>query len=138
MGVHSMSEAEAFVPKFDATKRKKKRTTKKKKAVEDEEPEVGETTVAAPSVDASAKPNAAEGDSIADKHEEEEHTYEELLARVFEMIQERHPNLIAKKSKTVLTIPEVLRSTKKTVWHNFERTADKCVPLPRCFYFLGK
>merc|ERR1712137_123786 len=116
---HSMSEAEAFVPKFDATKRKKK------KPVEEEEPEVGETTVAAPAVDASTKSNASEGDAIAsDKPEEEDHTYEELLARVFEMIQERHPNLISKKSKTVLTIPEVLRSTKKTVWHNFERTAD--------------
>jgi hypothetical protein len=45
------------------------------------------------------------------------------------MIQERNPNLISKKSKTVLTIPEVLRSTKKTVWHNFQQTAKKYVRL---------
>ena len=48
-----------------------------------------------------------------------------LLTRVFGLIHDKNPNLMDKKSKTVQTIPEVFRSTKKTVWHNFQQTAKK-------------
>merc|ERR1712137_192679 len=111
---HSLMADEGFVPKFDATKRKKKRTKKKTAAVVEEKPEE--------SVDAPQAENQENVSPIASKSEED-HTYEELLARAFKLIADRNPNLVAKKGKTVLTIPEVFRSTKKTVWHNFQQTA---------------
>merc|ERR1711879_508989 len=106
---------EGFVPKFDATKRKK-RTKKKKAPVA----EVVEEDIIV--VDTPQEENNADT-PVSTKSEEEDHAYDELLARVFKMITDRNPNLVAKKGKTVLTIPEVFRSTKKTVWHNFQQTA---------------
>jgi len=51
--------------------------------------------------------------------------YQELLARIYYILNENNPELIKSKNKYVIKPPEVLREgTKKTVWANFQEICN--------------
>lgn len=68
---------------------------------------------------ANAPGTISAGTSWADS--DRDYTYEELLQRVFDIIKEKNPDLIAgEKKKMVMRPPQVLRvGTKKTSFANF-------------------
>jgi len=66
-----------------------------------------------------------EGLGLADQKGDDDYSYQELLDRVFDILESHNPELansLGAKRKQVFTVPEVYRSTKKTIWHNFQQT----------------
>ncbi|CAK4471830.1 unnamed protein product [Aphanomyces euteiches] len=100
---------------FDlGTKKKKKKSTKKKESSADAE---GESAAAAtPAADA----------TNASSHEEIgvlnvcTYSYEEMLDRIMNKLQENNPDL-ADRKKAIIKPPQLMRvGTKKTLWVNFQ------------------
>ena len=154
---------EDIVPKFDPTKKKKKKRpagdapAKKKKPVAQAAGESSSSSSSSSAAAAAADGSLSEPtdltsqdgtltettDTNIDNDDDEvfervlddhEYTYEELLERVFSVLQANNPDLMsARRHKTVFTIPEVFRSTKKTVWNNFQLTAKAMNRSPEHF-----
>lgn len=63
----------------------------------------------------------AENDSTAWVGSDRDYTYDELLKRVFEIMHDKNPEMVAgKKQKFVMRPPQVVRiGTKKTSFANF-------------------
>eukprot|EP01096_Ripella_sp_DP13-Kostka_P016249 TRINITY_DN7867_c0_g1_i1.p1 TRINITY_DN7867_c0_g1~~TRINITY_DN7867_c0_g1_i1.p1 ORF type:complete len:236 (-),score=114.35 TRINITY_DN7867_c0_g1_i1:36-743(-) len=144
-----MSEVEDIVPKFDPTKKKKKKRpagdapAKKKKPVVASESSSSSDAPAEGGDGTEPTNTPSDTDPSLDNDEDEvfervvddhEYTYEELLERVFSVLQANNPDLMsARRHKTVFTIPEVFRSTKKTVWNNFQLTSKAMNRAPEHF-----
>jgi len=66
-----------------------------------------------------------DGLGLADQKGDDDYSYQELLDRVFDILESHNPELansLGAKRKQVFTVPEVYRSTKRTIWHNFQQT----------------
>jgi len=64
---------------------------------------------------------ATDGESHTWFGSDRDYTYDELLTRVFEIMREKNPDMVAgKKQKFVMRPPQVVRiGTKKTSFANF-------------------
>lgn len=95
----------------------KKKKRKKKVNIDEitEEDDLDETNTEAPS--------GAGAGAVADawKGTDRDYTYDELLQRVFNIMRERNPDMVAgEKRKFIMKPPQVLRvGTKKTSFANF-------------------
>jgi len=103
---------DSFDLDMDFSKTKKKKKTKKKDLdefiAEDE------------------KKKAEDKENVEDSHtawfgEDRDYTYDELLTRVFDIMRDKNPDMVAgKKQKFVMRPPQVVRiGTKKTSFANF-------------------
>ncbi|KAK7571933.1 hypothetical protein V9T40_014405 [Parthenolecanium corni] len=104
------------------------KTKKKKKKKKDLDELVGEELEKKQDVK-----DEAENESIAWSGSDRDYTYDELLNRVFEIMREKNPDMVAgKKQKFIMRPPQVVRiGTKKTSFANFNEICKTLHRLPK-------
>ena len=81
-------------------------------------------------------PDGGWGTQVAPGDETRDYTYEELLKRVFDIMREKNPEMVAgEKKRFVMKPPQMMRvGTKKSSFSNFADICKLCVLLG--FYFV--
>lgn len=123
MGTETIADQEDFDLDMDFSKTKKKK--KKKKDLDEL---VGEE------VDRKLESkDEAEDESQTWSGSDRDYTYDELLTRVFEIMREKNPDMVAgKKQKFIMRPPQVVRiGTKKTSFANFNEICKTLHRLPK-------
>ncbi|XP_065210262.1 eukaryotic translation initiation factor 2 subunit 2 [Planococcus citri] len=122
-GTETIADQEDFDLDMDFSKTKKKK--KKKKDLDEL---VGEE------VDRKLESkDEAEDESQTWSGSDRDYTYDELLTRVFEIMREKNPDMVAgKKQKFIMRPPQVVRiGTKKTSFANFNEICKTLHRLPK-------
>lgn len=79
------------------------------------------------------KDTAGEEESLSWLGSDRDYTYDELLTRVFDIMRDKNPDMVAgKKQKFIMRPPQVVRiGTKKTSFANFEEICKTLHRLPK-------
>ncbi|XP_023711205.1 eukaryotic translation initiation factor 2 subunit 2 isoform X1 [Cryptotermes secundus] len=114
---------DSFDLDMDFSKTKKKKKTKKKdldEVIAEDEKKKAENKENGPT-EIVRKPEPVEDSQTAWFGQDRDYTYDELLTRVFDIMRDKNPDMVAgKKQKFVMRPPQVVRiGTKKTSFANF-------------------